>query len=137
MPGEGDDGGGHADEAKLGEEPRLDGGERGLLHVKDHGRPGPERHPKLHAELGGNAQHGCECQILIRRKQEMQIKPVVCDKFIDYLARRHRHESHGGSGEARHSHGVPVRLIEEAFAQERAHRDPEQGQRVPPPKQHS
>ena len=70
VPGKGDDGGGHSDEAKLGEQLRLDGSEGGLLQVEDHGRPGPERHPELHAELGGDAQQGCQCQVLHTRKQE-------------------------------------------------------------------
>ena len=135
MPGKCDDGGGHADEAKLGEQLRLDGSEGGLLQVEDHGRAGPERHPELHAELGGNAQQGCECQILHTRKEENvnEAGKKILDELVEYLARRHRHESHSGSCEARHSHGVPVRLVEEAFAQERTHRDPEQGQRIPLP----
>ena len=70
MPGEGDDGGGHADEAELGEQLGLDGGERGLLQVEDHGRPRPERHPELHPELGGDTQEGSEGQVLHARKQE-------------------------------------------------------------------
>ena len=70
LPCQGNDGGGHADQTKLGEELRLYGGERRLLQVVDHGRAGPERHPELHAELGGDAQQGGECQILRTRKHE-------------------------------------------------------------------
>ena len=84
MPRQGDDGGGHADETKLGEELRLNGGERRLLQVVDHGRAGPERHPELHAELGGDAQQRGECQILRRRKQENATeggKPIKGDKM--------------------------------------------------------